>query len=97
MVCIALAGGRLTAEQYLASDALSGDMGRGDFRLTSRQAIQVHGIAKKGLSPLVARLNEVGITTLAGWGDVERNIMACHAPGVFEIKLGLSPSPSRAN
>jgi sulfite reductase (ferredoxin) len=81
MVRIALAGGRLTAEQYLAIDALSEEIGRGDFRLTSRQAIQVHGIAKRGLSPLVTRLHEVGTTTLAGCGDVERNIMACPAPG----------------
>lgn len=81
MVRIALAGGRLTAEQYLAIDALSEEIGRGDFRLTSRQAIQVHGIAKRGLSPLVTRLHEVGTTALAGCGDVERNIMACPAPG----------------
>ncbi len=80
MVRIAIPGGRLRADQYLAIEDLSDDIGRGDFRLTSRQAIQVHGIAKGKLSPLVSRLHKIGISTLAGCGDVERNIMTCPVP-----------------
>lgn len=86
MARIALAGGHLHADQYLAIDDLSDDIGRGDFRLTSRQAIQIHGIAKRGLLPLVSRLHEIGTSTLAGCGDVERNIMTCPVPDGGNIR-----------
>lgn len=80
MVRVALAGGRLTADQYLALDALSDEIGLGHFRLTSRQAIQVHGIAKQGVPHLIRTLHQLGATTLAGCGDVERNVMTCPVP-----------------
>lgn len=80
MVRIALAGGRLTAEQYLTIDALADEIGLGHFRLTSRQAIQIHGIAKRGMPRLISRLHQIGTTTLAGCGDVERNVMTCPVP-----------------
>ncbi|NMP23881.1 NADPH-dependent assimilatory sulfite reductase hemoprotein subunit [Sulfobacillus harzensis] len=80
MVRIALAGGRLTAEQYLAIDALADEIGLGHFRLTSRQAIQMHGIAKPGVHRIISRLHQLGATTLAGCGDVERNVMTCPVP-----------------
>lgn len=80
MVRVALAGGRLTADQYLALDALSDEIGLGHFRLTSRQAVQVHGIAKQGVPHLISTLHQLGATTLAGCGDVERNVMTCPIP-----------------
>lgn len=86
MVRIALFGGRLTAHQYLAIDALADEIGAGHFRLTSRQAIQIHGIAKDGLPHLVSRLQAIDTTTLAGCGDVERNVMCCSAPDAGGIR-----------
>lgn len=80
MVRIALAGGALTARQYLAIDSLVDAIGQGDFRLTSRQAVQIHGVAKGDLAALVKTLDQFGMTTLAGCGDVERNITSCPAP-----------------
>lgn len=81
MARLALSGGRLTADQYLAIDSLSDELGMGHFRLTSRQAIQIHGIAKEGVRHLIFRLHAEAITTLAGCGDVERNVMTCPVPG----------------
>ncbi|MCY0897366.1 MAG: NADPH-dependent assimilatory sulfite reductase hemoprotein subunit [Firmicutes bacterium] len=80
MVRVALAGGDMAAEQYLAIDALADDLGLGHFRLTSRQAVQLHGVHKGDLPELIQHLYQLGATTLAGCGDVERNVMCCPAP-----------------
>lgn len=75
-----LPGGKLTAEQYLVHDALAREFGQGDMRLTTRQAIQLHGLIKDHLKPTLQRLNAALVTTLGACGDVERNVMCCPAP-----------------
>src|SRR5213080_5217789 len=46
MVRVRIPGGRLTAEQYLALDALADSHANGTLRITTRQSIQYHGIVK---------------------------------------------------
>src|ERR1700744_2387193 len=48
MVRVRIPGGRLTAEQYLALDALAGRHADGSLRITTRQSIQFHGVVKAG-------------------------------------------------
>jgi sulfite reductase (ferredoxin) len=73
-------GGLLTSEQWLAMDALADEVADGTLRLTTRQGVQFHGVAKAGLTPLVRALNERLVTTLGACGDVVRNTMCCPAP-----------------
>jgi len=80
MIRSRLPGGKLTAEQYLVHDAIADTFGQGDLRLTTRQAIQLHGIIKSDLRPTLKKLNEALVTTLNACGDVNRNVMACPAP-----------------
>jgi sulfite reductase (ferredoxin) len=80
MVRCKIPGGRLTAAQYLAVDALAGKYGNGTLRFTSRQGIQLHGVLKSGLKETIAGINNCLLTTLGACGDVERNVMACPAP-----------------
>ncbi len=80
MVRSKLPGGKLTAEQYLVHDALAGEFGQGDLRLTTRQAIQLHGLIKGHLKPTLQGLNAALVSTLGACGDVERNVMCCPAP-----------------
>lgn len=80
MVRVAVPGGALTAEQYLALDALATRHGNGTLRLTTRQGVQFHGVLKGRLKPTIAAINEALLTTLAACGDVRRNVMACPAP-----------------
>jgi sulfite reductase (ferredoxin) len=75
-----LPGGKLTARQYLIHDALADEFGQGDLRLTTRQAIQLHGIIKGDLKPTLQKLNAALVSTLAACGDVVRNVMCCPAP-----------------
>jgi sulfite reductase (ferredoxin) len=80
MVRCKIPGGRLTAEQYLAVDALAGAYANGTLRFTTRQGIQLHGVLKKNLKETIAGINRCLLTTLGACGDVERNVMACPAP-----------------
>src|ERR1700724_2327680 len=70
MVRVRIPGGRLTAEQYLALDALAGGYADGSLRLTTRQSIQFHGVVKAGLKSAIAEINKALLTTLAACGDV---------------------------
>ncbi len=80
MVRSKLPGGRMDAQQYLVHDALADEFSQGDFRLTTRQGIQFHGVIKSDLQPTLRAMNKALLTTLGACGDVQRNIMCCPAP-----------------
>jgi len=80
MVRTGVPGGRLTSQQLLAHIELAEKYGNGTLRITSRQDLQLHGVAKSDLRAVLQRIHEVGLTTLATSGDVERNVVCCPAP-----------------
>jgi sulfite reductase (ferredoxin) len=80
MVRVGIPGGRLTAAQYLELDRLADQVGDGTLRITSRQALQYHGVGKRSLQELIRRLLSIDLTTLAACGDVVRNVVYCAAP-----------------
>lgn len=80
MVRLAIPGGVLGADQYLAIDRLAEEHGGGTLRLTTRQGIQFHGLLLGELKPTLQALHRSLLTTLAACGDVRRNVMACPAP-----------------
>jgi sulfite reductase beta subunit-like hemoprotein len=77
MVRTKCSGGQMTAEQYLLADELAGSFANGTLRITTRQAIQFHGIGKANLKPLIKALNERWVTTYGACGDVVRNVLTC--------------------
>ena len=81
MVRIATPGGRLTSQQMLAQLDLCDKLGNTTLRVTTRQALQMHGILKSNLRETIHRINEAQLTTLAACGDVQRNVMCC--PGAY--------------
>jgi sulfite reductase (ferredoxin) len=80
MVRARLPGGRVTAAQYLALDAIAGRFANGSLRITTRQGIQFHGVVKRHLKETVAAMNQALVTTLAACGDVVRNVTTSPAP-----------------
>lgn len=80
MVRARIPAGRLTAEQYLALDAIAGAYAGGNMRVTTRQGIQFHAVAKGDLKATIAEINQALLTTLAACGDVVRNVIASPAP-----------------
>lgn len=75
MVRVRTTGGIVTPEQWLTLDRLAGSYGDGSIRLTSRQAVQLHGVLKWNLKATIAEINRVLLTTFGACGDVNRNVM----------------------
>jgi sulfite reductase (NADPH) hemoprotein beta-component len=84
MVRIRLSGGIVTPKQWLEIDRLAREYGNGTIRLTTRQAVQLHGILKWNLKPAFKALNEALMTTIAACGDVNRNVMCNPNPHLSE-------------
>jgi sulfite reductase (ferredoxin) len=80
MIRTCVPGGKLTAEQLLSAIDMGDELGNGTIRLTTRQAIQHHGVVKGELKGFMQKVHANQMTTLAACGDVERNIMCCPAP-----------------
>jgi len=73
-------GGVMTPAQWIAFDDLATTYGNNTLRVTTRQSIQFHGVVMSGLGPLIKKINESLLSTLAACGDVNRNVMAAPTP-----------------
>ena len=78
MARVRIPGGVVTPAQWLALDAVADRFANGSLRLTTRQAVQFHGIIKSNLKGGIAAINAALLDTLAACGDVNRNVM-CEA------------------
>ncbi len=67
-------GGVITPAQWLALDAVASTYAERGLRITTRQAIQFHGVIKRELKPTMQAINATLIDTLAACGDVVRNV-----------------------
>jgi len=79
-------GGVMTPEQWRVFDDLASQHGNNTLRITTRQSIQFHGVVKSGLGPLVKKINEAMLSTLAACGDVNRNVMAPPTPAYTQAR-----------
>jgi sulfite reductase (ferredoxin) len=80
MVRCRIPAGIMTSDHLLAYLDLCDEIGNSTVKVTTRQAIQLHGIIKSDLKKCIRRINDVGQSTLSACGDVNRNVMACPAP-----------------
>jgi len=85
MIRARIPGGLVSASQWLAMDRIASDHANGSIRLTTRQAIQFHGVIKKNLKQTVADINASMLDTIAACGDVNRNVMAPSLPPLSAI------------
>jgi len=86
MIRARIPGGVMTANQWRVFDDLSTEYGNNTMRLTTRQSIQFHGVLLHGLGPLVKRINDSLLSTLAACGDVNRNITASPTPATTRAR-----------
>lgn len=75
MIRVRVPGGICTPEQWLAMDQIATDYGGGTLRLTTRQAVQFHGVIKSNLKRSMQAINASLLDTIAACGDVNRNVM----------------------
>jgi sulfite reductase (NADPH) hemoprotein beta-component len=79
-------GGVMTSSQWKVFDDLATQYGNNTLRVTTRQSIQFHGVVKAGLGPVIKRINESLLSTLAACGDVNRNVMASPTPAITRAR-----------
>ena len=87
MARICLPGGICTPEQWIAVNDLANYCEFDTLKITTRQALQLHGILKSNLKNTIRTVNDALLTTLAACGDVNRNVMCNPNPpesSVFE-------------
>jgi len=85
MTRIRTVGGIVTPEQWLMLDNIARKYANGTLRLTTRQAIQVHGVLKWDMKPMIQEINRALMTTLAACGDVNRNVMVNPNPNLSDV------------
>ncbi|MGH8048305.1 MAG: NADPH-dependent assimilatory sulfite reductase hemoprotein subunit [Chthoniobacterales bacterium] len=76
MCRVRLPGGVATPEQWIVLDSLASELATPSLRITTRQTFQFHGILKGNVKPLIQRMHEVLLDSIAACGDVNRNVMA---------------------
>jgi len=77
MIRVVIPGGRLSPEQWLGLDQISSTIADGSVRLTTRQAVQFHGVVKGDLRDLARSLDQQFLSSFGGCGDVVRNVVTC--------------------
>jgi sulfite reductase (NADPH) hemoprotein beta-component len=80
MIRVRLPGGVCTPAQWLVMDQIADELGGRNFKLTTRQTFQFHGVIKKNLKPLIQAINRTLLDTLAACGDAIRYVflLYCH-------------------
>jgi sulfite reductase (NADPH) hemoprotein beta-component len=73
-------GGVISPAQWLRLDAIADAYAERGLRITTRQAIQFHGVVKRELKATMQAINAALIDTLAACGDVVRNVSVAANP-----------------
>ncbi|MEJ2297853.1 MAG: NADPH-dependent assimilatory sulfite reductase hemoprotein subunit [Woeseiaceae bacterium] len=85
MIRARIPGGLLTTSQWLGMDRIARSHANDSIRLTTRQAVQFHGVIKRNLRQTIADINRTALDTLAACGDVNRNVMAPPLPALSRV------------
>ena len=80
MIRLRLTGGVLSPEQWVALHHIAGENSTGVIKITTRQTIQLHGVLKSKVKPTLKAFNEIGLTTIATCGDINRNVLCTSHP-----------------
>lgn len=75
MIRVRAPGGVVTAKQWLQLDEIANEYANKTLKITTRQAIQMHGVVKWNMKQTMKSINEALLDTIAACGDVNRNVM----------------------
>ncbi|HET9241776.1 MAG TPA: NADPH-dependent assimilatory sulfite reductase hemoprotein subunit [Oligoflexus sp.] len=67
-------GGRLTWQQWVAWDDIASRYATAGLRITTRQSLQLHGVLKGDVKPVLKEVHEALMSTTGACGDVVRNV-----------------------
>ncbi|HEX8429358.1 NADPH-dependent assimilatory sulfite reductase hemoprotein subunit [Hymenobacter sp.] len=85
MIRVRVPGGIATSAQWRRMDELSKQYGNDTLKLTTRQTFQLHGVLKRNLKKTIHGFNQALMDSIAGCGDVNRNVM-CN-PNPYQSKV----------
>ncbi len=85
MIRARIPGGLLTTAQWLGMDRIAQEFAHDSIRLTTRQAVQFHGVIKRDLKQTIVDINRAALDTLAACGDVNRNVMSPPLPALSRV------------
>ena len=91
MIRLRVAGGDLSADQWVKLDDISNRYGNGTSRITTRQALQFHGIIKFDLKNTIQAMDAALLDSIAGCGDVNRNVMCTPDPTLSALHAQVFP------
>ncbi len=80
MIRLRIPGGLLSANQWIAAHHIAGAYSTGVIKVTTRQTIQLHGILKQDIKPVLQQFNLAGLDSIAACGDVNRNVACASHP-----------------
>ena len=78
-------GGVVSPAQWLQLDSIATRFAARGLRITSRQALQFHGVIKTELKATMQAINATLMDTLAACGDVNRNVAVAVNPAQSKI------------
>jgi sulfite reductase (NADPH) hemoprotein beta-component len=85
MIRLRIPGGFLTAEQWVAANHVAGKYSTGVIKITTRQTIQLHGILKRNIKPVLKDFDKSKLDSIAACGDVNRNVVCSAHPNLSPV------------
>ena len=91
MIRLRVPGGELSAAQWLKMDAIANIYGNQTMRITTRQALQFHGIIKFEMKKTIQAMDAAALDSISGCGDVNRNVMCTPDPSLSPLHAEVFP------
>lgn len=80
MIRLRLPGGVLSPQQWIALHHIAGEHATGTIKITTRQTVQLHGLVKSRIKPVIQAFDLAALDSIATCGDVNRNVTCTANP-----------------
>lgn len=91
MIRVRVPGGDLSSDQWIKLDDISDEYANSTLKLTTRQAVQFHGIIKFDLKKTIKAMDDALLDSIAACGDVNRNVMCSPDPSLSPLHEQVFP------
>lgn len=88
MIRLVTPGGLMTTDQLGRALDLAEQYAQGELCITTRQTLQFHWVRLPDVYKVIEGMEDVGMTTKNGCGDVTRNTVTCSMQGVCPNEVG---------
>jgi sulfite reductase (NADPH) hemoprotein beta-component len=85
MIRLRIPGGFLTPQQWIDANHVAGKYSTGVIKITTRQTIQLHGILKRNIKPVLKDFDKSRLDSIVVCGDVNRNVVCSAHPNLSPI------------